>query len=417
LRQGILLKPRRHHNNKGYRQIKRGKTREQVKRLAKKLGLPYNSDDKNNVEIEMEPKFYTVGGCVRDPLMGKLAHDIDYVVVGATPEWMIQKGYKQVGADFPVFLNEKGEEFALARTERKTGDGYHGFETVFDPSISLKDDLFRRDLTVNAMAKDMETGEIIDPFGGQVDIKAKRLKHVSEAFREDPVRVLRLARFVAKFAGDWSVDDSTVALCKEMVANGELNHLTKERIWKEFERALHDIFAPEKFLATLKNCNALGAVFPMLDKKFDLIHATLLDHTYHTPTPWKRTCRNIFNFAIIMQHFKEEDVKEFCATYKIPNEYVDYAIKHLRVNSFDIHSSAADYVQFLQTNGFYQHSDVTIAHKFGKSIRSRYLDKALALTTDIKFDDIPASIVGTLVGKQISDYINMMRAEKLDELL
>jgi len=202
-----------------------------------------------------------------------------------------------------------------------------------------------------------------------------------------------------------------------MVANGELNHLTKERIWKEFERVLHDIFAPEKFLMTLKQCNALKVVFPMLDKKFDMVLVNLIDHTYSTPTPWKRTCRNIFNFAIIMQHFKDHEIKNFCDVYKIPNEYRDYAVKYMRVNSFDIHSSPTDYVQFLQKNGFFQHSDVTIAGKFGKSIRSRYLDIALKLTQNIKFDDIPAEISDELKGKEISDYINMMRAEKLKELL
>lgn len=365
----------------------------------------------------MNIKIYAVGGCVRDKFMGKLPHDRDYVITGATSEWMLSNGYKKVGADFPVFLNSKGEEFALARTEKKVGQGYHGFDTCFTPDVTIEEDLARRDLRCNAIAENLETGEIIDPFGGQADIKAKRLKHVSEAFREDPVRVLRLARFVAKFAGDWTVDDSTVALCKDMVASGELDHLTKERIWKEFERVLHDVFAPEKFLITLKQCNALKVVFPMLDKKFDMILVNLIDHTYNTPTPWKRTCRNIFNFAIIMQHFKEHEIKNFCDVYKIPNEYRDYAVKYMRVNYFDIHSSPAEYVQFLQKNGFYQHSDVTIAKKFGKSIRSRYLDIALKLTQDIKFDDIPAEISDELKGKEISDYINMMRAEKLKELL
>jgi len=181
-------------------------------------------------------KIYSVGGAVRDQLLGIPHKDQDYVVVGATPQDMLDLGYTQVGADFPVFLHpESGEEYALARQERKTGPGYHGFETRFDPDVTIEQDLLRRDLTINAMAVDGH-GNLIDPYGGVEDINEGVLRHVSEAFAEDPVRVLRVARFAARF--DFDVHESTMDLMRELVDAGELDHLTPERVWSEFERAM-----------------------------------------------------------------------------------------------------------------------------------------------------------------------------------
>lgn len=183
-------------------------------------------------------KIYIVGGAVRDKLLGCPCKDVDYLVVGATPEQMIEQGFEQVGADFPVFLHpETKDEYALARIERKTGDGYHGFAVDFDPTVTVEDDLSRRDLTINAMAMDPETGEIIDPFGGQHDLEMKVLRHVSPAFAEDPLRVVRLARFAARYFG-FTIANSTMQLAKEMVEAGELNHLPHERFWLEMEKAL-----------------------------------------------------------------------------------------------------------------------------------------------------------------------------------
>jgi tRNA nucleotidyltransferase (CCA-adding enzyme) len=181
---------------------------------------------------------YTVGGAVRDKLMGRDPKDFDYVVVGSTPEQMIAMGFQQVGADFPVFLNERGEEFALARTERKTGKGYLGFAVETD-GVTLADDLSRRDLTINAMAED-EDGKIIDPWGGQQDLEARVLRHVSAAFGEDPLRVVRLARFFARY-DNFSVATETMDLAKRMVENGDLNQLPAERFWAE----LHKVFQEE----------------------------------------------------------------------------------------------------------------------------------------------------------------------------
>jgi tRNA nucleotidyltransferase/poly(A) polymerase len=204
-------------------------------------------------------KKYIVGGAVRDRLMGIEPKDIDYVVVGSTPEEMIAAGFKQVGADFPVFLDEAGVEYALARTERKTGAGYNGFTTDHNRKVTLKEDLRRRDLTINAIALD-DDGTIIDPYNGADHIANGVLKHVSKAFAEDPVRVLRLARFRARY-GAWKIHVSTMKLCKQMVANGELNHLTKERVLKEFEKALSEP-CPEMFFKTLDMVGALHIIFP-----------------------------------------------------------------------------------------------------------------------------------------------------------
>lgn len=185
----------------------------------------------------MNPQIYLCGGAVRDELRGIKCNDKDYVVVGATEEWMLQNGFKKVGASFPVFLDENGVEYALARTEKKIGKGYHGF-AVNTANVSLVDDLLRRDLTVNSIAKNILTGEYIDPYGGIADIKNKILKHTSDAFAEDPLRVIRLARFNAQFGSEWSVDKNTILLCKSIVASGELQKISKERIWKEFEKVL-----------------------------------------------------------------------------------------------------------------------------------------------------------------------------------
>ena len=209
-------------------------------------------------------KVYLVGGAVRDAIMGKESHDLDYVVVGSSPEKMIAKGFKQVGADFPVFLHpETGDEYALARTERKTGNGYAGFETVFDETVTIEDDLSRRDLTINAIAQDLETGEFIDPFGGVQDIKDKNLKHVSDAFKEDPLRILRVARFYARFP-DFKIDPTTMELMREIYDSGETKFLTKERIWKELSRAI--IYTEgSKFFQVLQNVGMGKDLFPLID--------------------------------------------------------------------------------------------------------------------------------------------------------
>jgi tRNA nucleotidyltransferase (CCA-adding enzyme) len=204
-------------------------------------------------------KVYQVGGAVRDELLGLPVKDRDYVVVGATPEEMERLGFRPVGKDFPVFLHPAThEEYALARTERKTGRGYKGFTVYAAPDVTLADDLARRDLTINAIAKD-EHGNLIDPFDGAADLRAGVLRHVSPAFVEDPVRVLRVARFAARFG--FRPAPETLALMREMVANGEVDALVPERVWQEFAKGLMDA-APRRMFETLAECGALPRVLP-----------------------------------------------------------------------------------------------------------------------------------------------------------
>ena len=206
-------------------------------------------------------KTFEVGGAVRDALLGRPVQDRDWVVVGATVQQMLDAGYRQVGRDFPVFLHpETGEEYALARTERKTGHGYRGFVVHAEPDVTLEQDLARRDLTINAMARAPD-GALIDPFGGEADLRAGILRHVGPAFVEDPLRVLRLARFAARFG--FAVAPETLELAQRMARDGELGHLVAERVWQETARA-HGEPLPQLYWSTLATCHALPVVFPEL---------------------------------------------------------------------------------------------------------------------------------------------------------
>lgn len=213
-------------------------------------------------------KTYLVGGAVRDALLNLPVKDKDWVVVGATPEAMLSEGYEQVGRDFPVFLHPvTHEEYALARTERKNGSGYTGFVCYSAPDVTLEQDLARRDLTVNAIAQD-KNGNLVDPYHGREDIQQRQLRHVSAAFNEDPLRVLRVARFAARFAHlGFSVADETLALMRSMAASGELDTLTPERVWKETERALQT-HSPQVYFQVLRDCGALAVLFPELDNLY-----------------------------------------------------------------------------------------------------------------------------------------------------
>jgi len=210
-------------------------------------------------------KTYLVGGAVRDPLLGLQPGDNDHVVVGSTPEAMLALGFKPVGRDFPVFLHPMtGEEYALARTERKSGRGYRGFVVDSDPSVTLEEDLARRDFTINAIAQG-EDGTLVDPLGGVRDIEARVLRHAGPAFVEDPLRILRAARFMARFASlGFSVAPETQALMRDMVGNGELAELVPERVWQELSRALRSA-RPSAFLRTLRDCGGLVQVLPEID--------------------------------------------------------------------------------------------------------------------------------------------------------
>ena len=212
---------------------------------------------------------YAVGGAIRDELLGVPVQDRDYVVVGATPEQMVSQGYRPVGKDFPVFLHpQTHEEYALARTERKTAAGYHGFQFFYAPDVTLEEDLARRDLTINAMAREVRpdgvlTGPVIDPFNGQADLQARVFRHVSDAFLEDPVRILRVARFAARFT-DFTVAPETMALMRKMVEAGEVDALVAERVWQEVSRGLMER-RPSRMFEVLRECGALARILREID--------------------------------------------------------------------------------------------------------------------------------------------------------
>lgn len=241
-------------------------------------------------------QIYKVGGAVRDRLLGKPVTDIDWVVVGASTEEMLAKGYRPVGAHFPVFLHpQSGEEYALARTERKSGRGYGGFTFHASPEVTLEEDLIRRDLTINAMAED-DLGQLTDPFHGQDDLDARILRHVSPAFAEDPLRVLRVARFAARYAGlGFSIAPETLELMRDLSESGELEVLTAERSWKEISRALMED-QPQVFIQVLRDCGALEVLLPEVDALFGVpqpeIHHPEIDTGIHTLSVLEQAARH-----------------------------------------------------------------------------------------------------------------------------
>jgi tRNA nucleotidyltransferase (CCA-adding enzyme) len=299
-------------------------------------------------------KTYLVGGAVRDELLGLPVRERDWVVVGANPQELVDRGFRPVGKDFPVFLHpQTNEEYALARTERKTGPGYRGFATRFSPDVTLEQDLERRDLTLNAIAKDVETGALIDPFGGERDLRNRVLRHVSAAFVEDPVRVLRAARFAARFAPlGFTIAPETMTLMREIAASGELNALVAERVWQELHKTLL-MPAPWKFFEVLREANALAIVFPEIDALFGVPQPEKwhpeIDAGVHTMMVLEQACRlstdPVVRFAALVhdlgkgttppaewpRHVAHEHrsvplIEKMCARLRIPNAYRDLAV-------------------------------------------------------------------------------------------
>ncbi len=257
---------------------------------------------------------YLVGGAVRDQLLGKAVHEKDYVVVGATPAEMLAQGYRQVGKDFPVFLHpESNEEYALARTERKSGRGYTGFAVDAAPSVTLEDDLLRRDLTINAIAQ-AQDGQLIDPYNGLRDLEARTLRHVSSAFVEDPLRILRVARFAARFAEDgFQVAPETMQLMQKMSAAGELAELANERVWHETVKALRSA-SPATYFAVLAQASALSPWFVELDDKLTLEIVLQRLSGFSTDAPEVA-------FALWQGELTETQVKECCERLRVPTEW------------------------------------------------------------------------------------------------
>ncbi|HXI37260.1 MAG TPA: multifunctional CCA tRNA nucleotidyl transferase/2'3'-cyclic phosphodiesterase/2'nucleotidase/phosphatase [Burkholderiales bacterium] len=245
-------------------------------------------------------KTYVVGGAVRDELLGLPVKDRDHVVVGATPDEMAKLGFKPVGKDFPVFLHpQTHEEYALARTERKSGRGYKGFAVYAAPDVTLEDDLRRRDLTINAMAR-AEDGALIDPFGGKKDLENKILRHVSEAFAEDPVRILRVARFAARFG--FKIADETMALMRTMVESGETDYLVPERVWQEFSKGLMEE-RPQRMFEVLEACGLRERLLPELETQPEALSGSLAAR-----------------FALLCWALAEDEVETLCRRLRVPNE-------------------------------------------------------------------------------------------------
>ncbi|AJC50195.1 tRNA nucleotidyltransferase [Coxiella endosymbiont of Amblyomma americanum] len=261
-------------------------------------------------------KIYLVGGAIRDELLGIPVKEKDWVVIGATPEVMVNSGFKPIGKEFPVFLHpQTREEYALARVEHKISKGYKGFSIYAAPDIALEEDLKRRDLTINAMAKTL-TGKIIDPYGGQKDIQKKIFRHVSPAFREDPVRILRLARLSTKFP-EFSVHPKTLKLMREMVKAGEVNTLVPERVWQELVRALANK-NPVRFFTVLHDCGALAILFSSLRLDNKGMRA-LISIVNQTLSP-------VIRFAVLLSDLSLEAIQKLTLQYHIPNEYYNLSI-------------------------------------------------------------------------------------------
>lgn len=402
-------------------------------------------------------KTYLVGGAVRDKLLGRTVNEYDWVVVGATPEQMQSLGYTPVGKDFPVFLHpQTKEEYALARTERKTGRGYAGFSFYCGEDVTLEDDLIRRDLTINAMAED-DRGNIIDPYGGQTDLTNKLLRHVSPAFAEDPVRVLRIARFAARYHQyGFQVAEETIALMQTMVDNGEVDHLVAERVWKETERALGEL-NPEIFIKVLRECHALARLFPEIDALFGVpqtaVHHPEVDTGIHTLMSLQQavqlTRNTCIRFATMVhdlgkgttppeewpRHIAHEDrsiplVKQLCTRISAPRDYKELA---LMVAQWHTHChramelKPATVLKVLQSNDafrrperFYQFLVCCEADARGRTgFENRDYPQAdffrRALQAAQQIDLTPLRIQG-LTGQAFGEAITNLRLEKITAL-
>ncbi len=315
-------------------------------------------------------EIYLVGGAVRDKLLGLDVSERDWVVVGATPQEMLDLGYRQVGRDFPVYLHpETKDEYALARTERKTGPGYKGFAFHTSPDVTLEQDLIRRDLTINARAEAAD-GTLIDPCHGQDDLRDGLLRHISPAFAEDPVRVLRIARFAAQF-GKWGfkVAHGTNALMRRMVENGEVDHLVPERVWAELAKALATD-APQKFFTVLRGCKALAVLFPEIDREYPQGEPSGNHH--NSIAALERLQASLTNsddprvrFSILIQALGQELTREqrvrqataLCKRFRAPNDYTQLALSAIALEREAISDRPEDILKLMESAGAFRHTE------------------------------------------------------------
>ncbi|MBV7300374.1 multifunctional CCA addition/repair protein [Enterovibrio paralichthyis] len=403
-------------------------------------------------------KTYLVGGAVRDNLLGLKVTDRDWVVVGADINTMLNAGYQQVGADFPVFLHPKThEEYALARTERKSGQGYTGFVCDFTPDVTLEEDLLRRDLTINAIAQ-AEDGTLVDPYGGQQDLEARLLRHVSPAFVEDPLRVLRVARFAARFHHlGFKVADETLSLMREIVESSELEALTAERVWKEWEKSL-SCAHPEVFLSVLRDCGALAVVLPEIDALFGVPQPEQwhpeIDTGIHTLMVAKQaaalTDDDVIRFAAQVHDLgkgltpKEEwpshklhtklglkPIKALCERIRVPNAYRDAALlvcaEHTNVHNAG-ELKAATFVKIFDRNDCWRKPEkipqLAIAsqadHQGRTGFENRDYPQATLLTGAFEAAsqvDVKPIVASGLKGPAIRDELTRQRIEAVKGFL
>lgn len=391
---------------------------------------------------------YLVGGAVRDSLLGHPYQEKDYVVVGATPEHMLAQGFQPVGRDFPVFLHpETKEEYALARTERKSGKGYHGFQFFTDTTVSLEEDLIRRDLTINAIAMDQD-GKLYDPYGGQTDLENKTLRHVSEAFAEDPLRVLRVARFAARYSSyGFHIAPETLELMQTMAESGELDALTPERVWKETSRALLEDHA-DVYFQTLRDCGALKHLFPEIDALFGVPqrpeYHPEVDCGIHTLMSLQQACKANYSldvrFAVLVhdlgkaltpvnelpRHIMHEErgvkpVTELCERLKVPTQTRQLALsvckEHLKCHQI-MSLKPGTVWRLLQrldvlrrperVEAFVQACECDAKGRLGLEDRpypqAQYMLDAMQIVRSIKVQDLPENIKGAEIGEMLIQY-------------
>lgn len=391
---------------------------------------------------------YLVGGAVRDSLLGHPYQEKDYVVVGATPEHMLAQGFQPVGKDFPVFLHpETKEEYALARTERKSGKGYHGFQFFTDTTVSLEEDLIRRDLTINAIAMDQD-GKLYDPYGGQTDLENKTLRHVSEAFAEDPLRVLRVARFAARYSAyGFHIAPETLQLMQTMAESGELDALTPERVWKETSRALLEDHA-DIYFQTLRDCGALKHLFPEIDALFGVPqrpeYHPEVDCGIHTLMSLQQACKSNYSldvrFAVLVhdlgkaltpvnelpRHIMHEErgvkpVTELCERLKVPTQTRQLALsvckEHLKCHQI-MSLKPGTVWRLLQrldvlrrperVEAFVQACECDARGRLGLEDRpypqAQYILDAMQVVRSIKVQDLPDNIKGAEIGEMLIQY-------------
>jgi tRNA nucleotidyltransferase (CCA-adding enzyme) len=345
-------------------------------------------------------KSYVVGGAVRDELLGLPVKDRDHVVVGTTPEEMVKLGYKPVGKDFPVFLHpQTHEEYALARTERKSGRGYKGFTVYASPDVTLEDDLRRRDLTINAIAK-AEDGRLIDPFSGKKDLEQRVLRHVSDAFAEDPVRILRVARFAARFG--FNIAPETMQLMKDMVASGETDYLVPERVWQEFAKGLMEE-RPQRMFEVLEACGLRERLLPELETQPEVMSGTLA-----------------VRFALLAWSLAEDEVETLSRRLRVPNEPRELAMlvsRNREALEGVPHASAEELLKLLKATDAFRRPErfaelLQVARLAAHGIDFAAVEQARTAAAAVD----AGTIAGTASGADIARLIDEARLKAIQEL-